>query len=53
MIALLNNSDLDFKIKFEALLARGAMDIKSVEESIKGLLDEIKSQGKDALLAQV
>lgn len=53
MIALLKSSDTDFETNFKALLARGAMDIESVEGRVKELLEEIKTQGQSAILAQV
>lgn len=53
MIAVLKNSDTDFETNFKALLARGAMDIESVEGRVKELLEEIKTQGQSAILAQV
>lgn len=53
MIAVLKSNASDFEKSFEALLARGAMDISSVEGRVKELLQEIKTQGKEAVIAQV
>ncbi len=53
MIAVLKNSDANFETSFKALLARGAMDIESVEGRVKELLEEIKTQGQSAIIAQV
>ncbi len=53
MIALLKTDELDFEMKFKALLARGAMDIQQVEGRVKELLDEIKTQGQSAIITQI
>ncbi|EEO26273.1 histidinol dehydrogenase [Helicobacter winghamensis] len=53
MIAVLKSNASYFEKSFEALLARGAMDISSVEGRVKELLQEIKTQGKEAVIAQV
>lgn len=53
MIALLETQDVDFKIRFEELLKRGAMDILSVEGRVKELLESIKQKGKNAVVEQV
>ena len=53
MIALLNTQDANFKIRFEELLKRGAMDILSVEGRVKELLEAIKQKGKNAVIEQV
>ncbi|WP_297811719.1 histidinol dehydrogenase [uncultured Helicobacter sp.] len=53
MIALFNSKDLDFNIQFEKILKRGAMDIQSVVECVKELLNAIKNQGQNAIIAQV
>lgn len=50
---MLKSNASDFEKSFEALLARGAMDISSVEGRVKELLQEIKTQGKEAVIAQV
>ena len=53
MISIYKSSDRDFKESFKTLLMRGAMDISSVEERVKELLNAIKTQGSEAVLAQV
>ena len=46
---IFSTKDADFNKEFDALLARGAMDIDGVTSIVKGLLDEIKSEGNSAL----
>ncbi|MDY3113950.1 MAG: histidinol dehydrogenase [Helicobacter sp.] len=53
MICIFKSTDNDFSSKFNALLKRGAMDIKSVEGRVKELLEEIKNNGENAILSQV
>ncbi len=50
---ILNNNDENFQIEFNALLARGAMDIDGVTSIVKNLLDEIKSEGNGALKSHI
>ena len=53
MIALFKTSHRDFNYQFNALLKRGAMDIANVENRVKELLGAIKTQGSEAVIAQV
>ncbi|MBX7490759.1 histidinol dehydrogenase [Helicobacter turcicus] len=53
MITLLKSSESNFKESFDALLMRGAMDINNVEGRVKELLNAIKTQGQEAVIAQV
>jgi histidinol dehydrogenase len=41
--------DKDFKVQFDALLSRGAMDLKEAEKIVNGLLEEIKNEKNRAL----
>lgn len=53
MIALLNKKDSNFNAEFKKILKRGAMDIANVENRVKELLGAIKTQGSEAVIAQV
>ncbi len=53
MICIFKSTDNDFSSKFDTLLKRGAMDIKSVEGRVKELLEDIKNNGQEAILSQV
>ena len=50
---ILSTKDRDFQKEFDALLARGAMDIDGVTTLVKGMLDEIKNEGNHALKAHI
>ncbi|NPA55840.1 MAG: histidinol dehydrogenase [Epsilonproteobacteria bacterium] len=50
---ILYTSDDDFKSKFEEILARGAMDIDNVSPIVKNILDEVKSEGDEALIRHI
>ena len=47
---LLDSSKSDFEKDFAELLARGAMDIDSVSGTVKTILDEIRTEGNEALI---
>ncbi|KIM11556.1 MAG: histidinol dehydrogenase [Sulfuricurvum sp. PC08-66] len=48
-MSLFSTQDSDFSTKFEALLARGAMDIDRVTSIVKGIIDEIKTDKNEAI----
>ncbi len=43
----------DFAEAFDELLKRGGMDMRRVTQTVQKLLDEVRSEGDDALLAHV
>ncbi len=53
MITVLNSSEAGFKQEFHKLLERGKMDIDSVSNIVKEILDEIKQEGNEALKRQI
>ncbi len=50
---LLYTQHADFDTEFATLLARGAMDIDAVSQTVRGILDEIKTEGDEALVRHV
>ena len=46
---LLNTRDSEFKDKFNELLNRGSQDLEAVEDIVKNIIKEIKSEGDEAL----
>ncbi len=50
---ILNIKDENFQSEFDELLKRGAMDIDGVTSIVKGLLDEIKNSGNQALKGHI
>jgi len=50
---ILKTSDNNFKDEFNEILARGAMDIDKVEPIVKGILDEVKNEGDEALIRHI
>jgi len=46
---LLNTRDSGFKDKFNELLNRGSQDLEAVEDIVKNIIKEIKSEGDEAL----
>ena len=50
---ILNIKDENFQSEFDTLLKRGAMDIDGVTSIVKGLLDEIKNSGNQALKGHI
>ena len=53
MIAVFRSDAVDFKERFNAILQRGAVDMGNVESVVKELLQAIKSNGQEAVIAQV
>ncbi len=53
MITILDSSETGFKQEFKKLLERGKMDIDSVSNIVKEILDEIKQKGNEALKRQI
>jgi len=53
MVKILNINEANFQEEFDALLARGAMDIDGVTSIVKNLLDEIKEEGNTALKGHI
>ena len=49
MVKIFSTKDDNFQSEFDELLKRGAMDIDGVTAIVKGLLDEIKTEGNVAL----
>jgi len=49
MVKIFSTKDANFQTEFDELLKRGAMDIDGVTTIVKGLLDEIKTEGNSAL----
>jgi len=52
-VKILNIKDENFQSEFDELLKRGAMDIDGVTSIVKGLLDEIKNSGNQALKGHI
>jgi len=52
-VKILHKNDEQFSEEFNALLARGAMDIDGVTATVKGLLDEIRTEGNAALRSHI
>ncbi|MDE6886864.1 MAG: histidinol dehydrogenase [Helicobacteraceae bacterium] len=50
---ILNTSSKDFDAKFNELLKRGNMDIQNVSKVVLELLNDIRNNGKDALLKHI
>ncbi len=50
---ILSTKDENFQSEFDELLKRGAMDIDGVTSIVKGLLDEIKTEGNRALIGHI
>ena len=50
---ILNTKDSDFNIKFDELLNRGNMDIESVSNVVKDILNDIKANGDSAILSHI
>ena len=53
MIRIYKSDAPTFEAEFAELLARGKMDIDEVSGIVRGILDEIKSEGNAALRAQI
>jgi len=50
---ILKTSDNNFRDEFNEILARGAMDIDKVEPIVKGILDEVRNEGDEALIRHI
>ena len=50
---IFSTKDENFQSEFDELLKRGAMDIDGVTSIVKGLLDEIKTDGNEALKGHI
>ncbi|MEN8717244.1 MAG: histidinol dehydrogenase [Sulfurovum sp.] len=46
---IINTQDDNFKVEFEAILARAKSDIKGVSQIVTGIIDEIVEEGNTAL----
>jgi histidinol dehydrogenase len=53
MVKIFSTKDENFNEEFDELLKRGAMDIDGVTNIVKGLLDEIKGEGNQALKSHI
>jgi len=53
IVKIFNTKDKNFQSEFDELLKRGAMDIDGVTSIVKGLLDEIKRDGNEALKGHI
>ena len=53
MVKIFSTKDANFQSEFNELLKRGAMDIDGVTTIVKGLLDEIKTDGNAALKGHI
>ena len=53
MVKIFSTKDANFQTEFDELLKRGAMDIDGVTTIVKGLLDEIKTEGNAALKGHI
>ena len=49
IVKIFSTKDANFQAEFDELLKRGAMDIDGVSDIVKGLLDEIRTDGNTAL----
>jgi len=52
-MTLINTHESNFKSVFDELLGRGKMDMEHVSSIVKGLIDEIRSDGDSALMAHI
>jgi len=52
-VKIFSTKDENFQSEFDELLKRGAMDIDGVTSIVKGLLDEIKTDGNSALKSHI
>lgn len=52
-MTLINTNEPNFKSVFDELLGRGKMDMEHVSSIVKGLIDEIRSDGDSALMAHI
>jgi len=52
-VKILSTKDENFQNEFTELLKRGAMDMDGVTSTVKGLLDEIKDEGNEALKGHI
>jgi histidinol dehydrogenase len=50
---ILKTDDNNFENEFNEILSRGAMDIDKVEPIVKGILDEVKNEGDNALIRHI
>ncbi len=50
---IFSTKDKNFQSEFDELLKRGAMDMDGVTNIVKGLLDEIKTDGNAALIGHI
>jgi len=50
---IINSKDLDFKERFDEILARAKTDIKSVSTVVNGIIDEITLEGDAALTKHI
>jgi histidinol dehydrogenase len=50
---ILKTTDNNFLYEFNEILSRGAMDIDKVEPIVKGILDEVKKEGDNALIRHI
>lgn len=52
-MTLINTNESNFKSVFDELLGRGKMDMEHVSTIVKGLIDEIRSEGDTALMSHI
>ncbi|ADR33305.1 histidinol dehydrogenase [Sulfuricurvum kujiense DSM 16994] len=52
-MTLINTNEPNFKSVFDELLGRGKMDMEHVSSIVKGLIDEIRSDGDSALMTHI
>lgn len=52
-MTLINTKESNFNAVFSELLGRGKMDMEHVSSIVKGLIDEIRSDGDAALMAHI
>jgi len=52
-VKIFSTKDANFQAEFDELLKRGAMDIDGVSDIVKGLLDEIRTDGNTALKGHI
>jgi histidinol dehydrogenase len=50
---ILQTTDNNFQNEFNEILSRGAMDIDKVEPIVKGILEEVKKEGDEALIRHI
>ena len=53
IVKIFSTKDANFQAEFDELLKRGAMDIDGVSDIVKGLLDEIRTDGNTALKGHI